>query len=69
MTSRAEKRCLLCSLPILLVLAFILYAESFGHQWTLDDFPVIVDNPDVKSWAGFLENSYPGRPLRELSFL
>lgn len=69
MTTRAEKRCLLCSLPVLLVLAFILYAESFGHLWTLDDFPVIVDNPDVKSWAGFLENSYPGRPLRELSFL
>lgn len=59
----------LLPLLILLSLAFALYAQTFGHAWTYDDFPVIVENPDVRSWAGFWENSYPGRPLRELSFL
>lgn len=59
----------LLPLLILLSLAFALYAQTFGHAWTYDDFPVIVENADVRSWAGFWENSYPGRPLRELSFL
>lgn len=49
--------------------AFALYAGSFGHAWTLDDFPVIVNNPDVQSLSGFWVDSYPGRPLRELTFL
>lgn len=56
-------------LPFLLAAAFVLYAGTFGHGWTYDDFPVIVENPDVKSWAGFLADSYRGRPLRELTFL
>lgn len=59
----------LLPLLILLSLAFALYAQTFGHAWTYDDFPVIVENADVRSWAGFWENRYPGRPLRELSFL
>jgi len=54
---------------VLLAAAFALYANTFGHAWTLDDFPVIVNNPDVKSLAGFWADSYPGRPLRELTFL
>jgi hypothetical protein len=49
--------------------AFIMYAKSFGHGWTLDDYQVIVNNPDIVSLQGFLKNSYPGRPLREISFL
>ena len=59
----------LLPLLILLSLAFALYAQTFGHAWTYDDFPVIVENADVRSLAGFWENGYPGRPLRELSFL
>lgn len=55
--------------PLLIIAAFALYAQSFGHQWTYDDFPVLVNNPDIKSWAAFLENTYPGRPLREISYL
>lgn len=59
----------LLPLLIFLSLAFALYAQTFGHAWTYDDFPVIVENADVRSWAGFWANGYPGRPLRELSFL
>jgi hypothetical protein len=56
-------------LGVLLAAAFALYGNTFGHTWTLDDFPVIVHNPDVRSLGGFLADSYPGRPLRELTFL
>lgn len=54
---------------LLFILAFLAYANTFGNGWTYDDFPVIVDNPDIRSWAGFFANSYPGRPLRELTYL
>ena len=57
------------SLVLLLCLAFLLYARSFAGGWTMDDFPVIVDNPDIRSIAGFFADSRPGRPLRELTFL
>jgi len=59
----------LYALGLLLAAAFALYANTFGHAWILDDFPVIVNNPDVQSLAGFWADSYPGRPLRELTFL
>jgi len=52
-----------------LTIAFLAYANTFGNGWTYDDFPVIVENHDVRSWAGFLKDSYPGRPLRELTYL
>lgn len=51
------------------VAAYALYARSFGNDWTLDDLVVIIGNPDVRSFSGFLADSYPGRPLRELTFL
>lgn len=54
---------------LLFVVAMLAYANTFGNGWTYDDFPVIVENPDVRSWAGFLNNSYQGRPLRELTYL
>lgn len=47
----------------------VLYGRTFGFDWTYDDFMVIVDNPDVRSWANFLADGYPGRPLRELTYL
>ena len=52
-----------------LAVTFALYARTFGFDWTYDDFMVIVDNPDVLSWQQFLADSYPGRPLRELTYL
>lgn len=54
---------------LLFAAAFLAFANTFGNGWTYDDFPVIVENPDVLSWAGFLADSYPGRPLRELTYL
>lgn len=62
-----EKR--VVPVSILFFLSFLLFANTFGSEWTYDDFPVIVENPDVRSWGEFLRDSYPGRPLRELTFL
>lgn len=58
-------------LPFLLFagVAFALFSNTFGHAWTMDDIPVIVQNPDVTSLSAFFRDSYPGRPLRELTFL
>ena len=47
---------------------YFLYANTFGNSWTHDDFPVVVRNLDIRSLKTFLENSYPGRPLREISY-
>jgi tetratricopeptide (TPR) repeat protein len=54
---------------LLMVVAFLAYSNTFGHPWIYDDLPVIVNNPDITSWKAFLSDSYPGRPLRELSYL
>lgn len=54
---------------VLMVGGFLLFANSFGHQWTFDDYMVLVRNPDIRSWADFFRDSYPGRPLRELTYL
>jgi tetratricopeptide (TPR) repeat protein len=54
---------------LLFAVAFLVYANTFGNGWTYDDFPVIVENLDVRSWTAFLKDSYPGRPLRELTYL
>ncbi len=35
----------------------------------MDDFSVIVNNPDIRSFADFIANRFPGRPLREVSYL
>ncbi|UCD35331.1 MAG: hypothetical protein JSU90_00445 [Nitrospiraceae bacterium] len=35
----------------------------------MDDFPVIVTNPDIQSISSFLANNRPDRPLREITFL
>ncbi len=54
---------------LFLLLAYLLFSNTFGNAWTYDDGPVIVQNPDVRSISGFLQDSYPGRPLRELTYL
>ena len=57
------------ALLILLAVAFAIFANTFGAEWSYDDYPVIVENPDVLSLSNFFANSYPGRPLREVTFL
>jgi len=54
---------------VFMALAYVLFANSFGNDWTYDDFPVIVNNPDIRSLKGFWENSYRGRPIREITYL
>lgn len=54
---------------ILLVGAFLLFSNTFGNTWTYDDFPVLVENTDIRSLSAFLQDSYPGRPLREMTYL
>ena len=53
----------------LMLLAFLLFANTFANEWTLDDYPVLVHNPDIKSLGNFLQDQYRGRPIRELSFM
>jgi Tfp pilus assembly protein PilF len=50
-------------------LAFLLYAPSFSGSWLMDDLSVIVNNPDIRSIHNFLLDTFPGRPLREVSYL
>jgi len=57
------------SFVVLVGASFLLFINTFENGWTYDDFPVIVQSPDVRSWAGFLNDSYPGRPFRELTYL
>ncbi|RNC72765.1 MAG: tetratricopeptide repeat protein [Desulfuromonadales bacterium] len=54
---------------IIVAAAFLLLSGTFGYQWTYDDLPVVVENPDIRSLSAFLENRQPGRPLRELTYL
>lgn len=56
-------------LLVLLAAAFGIYAGSFDHAWTYDDFPVVVENLDIRSLSAFINDSYAGRPLRELTYL
>jgi len=52
-----------------LVTGFVVFHNTFGAAWTLDDLPVVVRNTDIRSLAGFMQNSFPGRPIRELSYM
>jgi len=52
-----------------MLFAVLLYLVSFWNGWTLDDFPVIVENPDIRGVGAFFRDSYSGRPLREVSYL
>lgn len=47
----------------------LFFVLSISSPWLYDDVPVILNNPDIRSFVAFLENSYPGRPLRELTYL
>lgn len=54
---------------VLFGVTLLVYGNTFRNQWSYDDSPVVVKNPDSHSVAGFLDNSRPGRPLRELSYI
>ncbi|MDG5467584.1 hypothetical protein P9J64_04530 [Deltaproteobacteria bacterium IMCC39524] len=46
-----------------------MYANSFNNAWSFDDNFVVVGNSDIRSFENFIANTYPGRPLRELSMM
>ncbi|RII29156.1 MAG: hypothetical protein CXR31_04650 [Geobacter sp.] len=54
---------------LIVLVALAVYGNTFRNQWSYDDAPVVVYNPDSHSFAGFLDNSRPGRPLRELTYI
>lgn len=54
---------------IFLFCSFLLYGLTFSGSWAMDDYSVIVNNSDIRSLGNFIGNSFPGRPLRELSYL
>ncbi|PLX77743.1 MAG: hypothetical protein C0615_04825 [Desulfuromonas sp.] len=59
-------------LPIFFFLFFVvtvLNLNTFDNAWTFDDLGLVVNNPDVLSLKNFFKNSYPGRPIRELSYM
>lgn len=53
----------------ILTLTFLVYGNTFLNHWTYDDYVVIVENSDVRSLSGFMENHYPTRPFRELTYI
>ena len=44
--------------PIFLGLGSLLFWPSFDSAWLMDDFPVLVNNPDIRSLANFFEDYY-----------
>ena len=44
---------------IFVCLGFLLYVKTFGHTWTFDDYFVILNNLDVRSFKDFINNEYP----------
>lgn len=54
---------------LLLLVTILVFANTFANSWSYDDIPVVVENPDSKSLDGFLANTRPGRPMRELSYI
>ena len=56
-------------LLFLMLVTFTVFGNTFLNQWTYDDPPVVLKNPDAHSIAGFLENTRHGRPMRELTYI
>ncbi len=54
---------------LLLLISVAVYGNTFMNGWTYDDMPVVVLNPDSHSLSGFIANSRPGRPMRELTYI
>lgn len=53
----------------LFICSFLMYVPTFSGTWAMDDYSVIVNNPDIRSYGNFLINTFPGRPLREITYL
>jgi hypothetical protein len=68
-TARVEPRQLGLVFLACLAVSMLVYWQSFGHPWSFDDTPVILQNPDILSLANFFDNVRDGRPVRELSLL
>lgn len=51
------------------IISIFLYSSTFDSTWLMDDYSVIVNNSDIRSVSNFITNTFPGRPLREISFL
>jgi 4-amino-4-deoxy-L-arabinose transferase-like glycosyltransferase len=64
-----NRRQMLFALLLFQMIAFCLFANTFANSWTYDDFPIIVENTDIRSIQSFLQDTYPGRPLREITYL
>jgi hypothetical protein len=64
-----EKYRTLAGALLLFVVAFLLFANTFACPWSFDDRGVILANPDVRSFGNFLNDQYPSRPVRELTYL
>ncbi|AJE04933.1 tetratricopeptide repeat protein [Geobacter pickeringii] len=56
-------------LVVMLLATFVAYGNTFRNNWSYDDIPVVVENIDAHSLAGFLEHKRPGRPLRVLTYI
>lgn len=54
---------------MLLLVTFAVFGNTFRNDWTYDDIPVVVNNPDIRSLENFSKDTYRGRPLRELSYM
>ncbi len=54
---------------LLLLVTFAVFGNTFRNDWTYDDIPVVVQNTDIRSLENFQKDTYPGRPLRELSYM
>ena len=56
-------------LPVALLMAgaYLIFSNTFGNAWTYDDFPVVVNNPDIRSFQLFIGDFYGGRIVRDLS--
>lgn len=56
-------------LLFLFLVTVTVFGNTFVNQWTYDDLPVVLSNTDAHSLDGFLENTRPGRPMRELTYI
>jgi hypothetical protein len=60
---------LLLPFLVFIALSSCVFANTFANDWTMDDLPAIVNNPDIQSLYNFLSNTKPKRPLREITFM
>lgn len=68
MTSGSTRQTVI-PLALLMAAAYVLFSQTFGSPWLMDDFPVIVDNPAIVSFRDFIEHSNFRRLLREVSII